>query len=394
MQALHLTAYTTISALGLGNAAAAAALRDMRGGLSRCDFEDVDLDTWIGRVAGVENAVIAGSLAAYDCRNNRLAAMALDTDGFADAVARARRRHGAARIGVFLGTSTSGILETEHAYRQLNADGSLPAGYRFRESHEIFSLTDFVRRRLELQGPALTVSTACSSSAKVFATAARHIQAGWCDAAVVGGADSLCQMTLYGFHSLQLVSALPCRPMDAQRDGISIGEAAAFALLERPADADAGVALLGYGESADGYHLSSPHPEGRGALEAMRAALDRAGLDATELDYVNLHGTGTPANDSAETRAVDALAGSGVPASSTKGWTGHTLGAAGATEAVFSALAIEGGFLPGTLNLDRPDPALAPLDLVRSSRAGAVRRVLSNSLGFGGSNCSLLLGGT
>jgi 3-oxoacyl-[acyl-carrier-protein] synthase-1 len=199
-------------------------------------------------------------------------------------------------------------------------------------------------------------------------------------------------MTLYGFHSLQLVSAQPCRPLDAQRDGISIGEAAAFALLERPADAEAGVALLGYGESADGYHLSSPHPDGRGALEAMRAALERAGLDADALDYVNLHGTGTPANDSAETRAVGALAGRGVPVSSTKGWTGHTLGAAGATEAVFGALAIEHGFLPGTLNLDTPDPALAPLDLIRSSRDATVRRVLSNSLGFGGSNCSLLLG--
>ncbi len=392
MQALHLTSYTTTSALGLGNGAAVAALRGMRGGLSSCDFEDVDLDTWIGRVAGVDEAPITGSLAAYDCRNNRLAAIALDADGFAEAVARARSRHGAARIGVFLGTSTSGILETEHAYRHRGADGALPPGYRFRETHEIFSLTDFVRRRLGLNGPALTVSTACSSSAKVFATAARHIQAGWCDAAVVGGADSLCQMTLYGFHSLQLVSAQPCRPLDVQRDGISIGEAAAFALLERPADAEAGVALLGYGESADGYHLSSPHPDGRGALEAMRAALERAGLDADALDYVNLHGTGTPANDSAETRAVDALAGRGVPVSSTKGWTGHTLGAAGATEAVFGALAIEHGFLPGTLNLDTPDPALAPLDLIRSSRDATVRRVLSNSLGFGGSNCSLLLG--
>jgi 3-oxoacyl-[acyl-carrier-protein] synthase-1 len=392
MQTLHLTGYTTISALGLGNTTAADALRGMRGGLSRCDFEDVDLDTWIGRVPGVDEAPISGRLAAYDCRNNRLAAMALDTDGFATIVARARQRHGSARIGVFMGTSTSGILETEHAYRRLNSDGSLPADYRFRENHEIFSLTDFVRRRLELQGPALTVSTACSSSAKVFATAARHIQAGWCDAAVVGGADSLCQMTLYGFHSLQLVSANPCRPLDVQRDGISIGEAAAFALLERPQDADAGVALLGYGESTDGYHLSSPHPEGRGALEAMRAALQRAGLDAAALDYVNLHGTGTPANDSAETRAVAALTGHGVPVSSTKGWTGHTLGAAGATEAVFSALAIEHGILPGTLNLDTPDPVLAPLDLIRSSRSGSVNHVLSNSLGFGGSNCSLLLG--
>lgn len=393
MPALHLTSYTTVSALGHGNAAAAAALRGMRGGLRVCDFEDVDLDTWIGRVDGVEEAPITGRLSAYDCRNNRLAAMALETDGFAEAVALARERHGAARIGVFLGTSTSGILETEHAYRRLGSDGSLPAEFRFRQTHEIFALTDFVRRRLGLAGPALTVSTACSSSAKVFATAARHIQAGWCDAAVVGGVDSLCQMTMYGFHSLQLVSTRPCRPLDAQRDGISIGEAAAFALLEPTALAAGAVALLGYGESSDAYHLSTPHPEGRGALAAMQAALGRARLETGALDYINLHGTGTPANDASEVRAVAALAGHGVPVGSTKGWTGHTLGAAGATEAVFAALAIEHGFVPGTLNLETPAPEFE-LDIVQPSRPATVRHVLSNSLGFGGSNCSLLLGAT
>ncbi|APZ42057.1 beta-ketoacyl-[acyl-carrier-protein] synthase family protein [Acidihalobacter ferrooxydans] len=389
MQPLHLTAYTATSALGHGNAAHADALRTMRGGLRPCDFEDVDLDTWIGRVTGIEDAPITGHLAAYDCRNNRLAALALEADGFAAAVADARRRLGAARIGVFLGTSTSGILETEHAYRRRKADGALPADYRFRESHEIFSLTDFVRRHLGLRGPALTLSTACSSSAKVFATAARHIQVGWCDAAVVGGVDSLCQMTLYGFHSLQLVSAEPCRPLDAQRNGLSIGEAGSFALLEA-APRDNAVALLGYGESADAYHIARPEPNGRGALEAMRAALTRAGLDAAGLDYVNLHATGTPANDSAESRALSALLDA-PPTSGTKGWTGHTLGAAGALEAVFCALSIEHGFLPGTLNLRTPDPAIG-LNLVRNSRTGAPRRVLSNSLGFGGSNCSLLLG--
>lgn len=237
----------------------------------------------------------------------------------------------------------------------------------------------------------MSVSTACSSSAKVFASAYRHIKAGWCDAAVVGGVDSLCFSTLYGFNSLGLVSNRPCRPWDAERSGMNIGEGAGFALLEKMDGGVAGVALLGYGESSDAYHMSSPHPEGTGAAAAMKSALAMAGVAADAIDYINLHGTGTRANDASEDRAVMKIFGGGTPCSATKGWTGHTLGAAGIIEILFALGSIERGFIPGTLNSKRPDPALSAGVLLQN-RAAPVRCVLSNSFGFGGTNCSLVLG--
>lgn len=386
---LILTAYSTVSALGHGRGVALDALLQGHSGLRRCDYEGADMETWIGRVDGIEDVVLPTALAPFACRNNRLAALGLESDGFATAVAAARARYGAARIGVFLGTSTSGIEATEQAYRRRGDEGGpLPADFDYRHTHNTFSVADFTRRYLGLAGPAQVISTACSSSAKVFAAASRHIRAGWCDAAVVGGVDSLCLTTLYGFNSLELVSRRPCRPWDAARDGINIGEAAGFALLEREGE---GVRLLGYGESSDAYHMSTPHPEGEGALRAMQAALDSAGLAARQIDYINLHGTATPSNDRAEDRAVMRLFAGEVPCSSTKGWTGHTLGAAGITEAIFCALAIEEGIVPGSLNTEQLDPELfAPI--VRTTRRQPVRIVMSNSFGFGGSNCALILG--
>jgi 3-oxoacyl-[acyl-carrier-protein] synthase-1 len=217
--------------------------------------------------------------------------------------------------------------------------------------------------------------------------------AGIIDAALVGGVDSLCLTTLYGFHSLQLTSRGPCRPFAADRDGISIGEGAAFALLERPGPASAlgRVALLGVGESSDAHHLSAPHPEGLGARIAMTAALAAAGVAPAQVDYLNLHGTATPSNDRAESLAVAGLLGTAVPCSSTKGATGHTLGAAGALEAVIAALALEGGYMPGGINTVEVDAALG-INYLTSTREVAPARILSNSFGFGGSNCSLLLG--
>ncbi|HEU5176737.1 MAG TPA: beta-ketoacyl synthase N-terminal-like domain-containing protein, partial [Burkholderiales bacterium] len=238
------------------------------------------------------------------------------------------------------------------------------------------------------EGPAMTVSTACSSSAKVFASAARYIEAGVIDAAVVGGVDSLCLTTMHGFTSLQLVSDEPCRPFDAVRKGMSIGEAAGFALVERGAGP---VSLLGYGETSDAYHMSTPQPEGEGALGSMKQALARAGLEPGDIDYVNAHGTATPANDRAEDRALVRLFGKRVPVSSTKGFTGHTLGAAGIVEAIVCFLAIEHGLLPATLNSSAIEPGLESLVLLEN-RAAPVRRALSNSFGFGGSNCSLVFG--
>jgi 3-oxoacyl-[acyl-carrier-protein] synthase-1 len=235
----------------------------------------------------------------------------------------------------------------------------------------------------------MTVSTACSSSAKVFAQATRAIAAGVCDAAVVGGVDSLALSTLYGFHSLGLLSHLPCRPFDAERDGISIGEAAGFALLD-PA-AESAVSLLGFGESCDAYHMSTPHPEGAGAKAAMRGALDRAGLAPQAIDYVNLHGTASRANDQIEDQAVVTILGAGRAAGSTKGWTGHTLGAAGVTEALLAIMALEDGWLPGTLNCRTVDPAMQ-CRIETASRPAVLRHAMSNSFGFGGNNCTLIFG--
>jgi 3-oxoacyl-[acyl-carrier-protein] synthase-1 len=392
---LQLTHFTAASCLGHGIEATLAALRAQQGGLAPCAFETVtDLATHIGEVAGLDQAPLPASLADYECRNNRLAYLGLQQDGFNAAVGAAAARHGRRRIGVLLGTSTSGILQTEQAYRRRDpATGALPDDFNYRTTHNTYSVADFVRTAFNLEGPAVVVSTACSSSAKVFASAARMIAAGLIDAAIVGGVDSLCLTTLYGFNSLELLSSEPCRPYDADRNGLSIGEAAAFILLERPADnldADA-VLLLGAGESSDAHHMSSPHPEGLGARMAMEAALMSAGLQPADIDYINLHGTATPSNDAAEGRAVAALFGNQVPCSSTKGATGHTLGAAGGLEAVISALALQHGFLPGGVNTRCVDPAI-PIQYLTANRERAPRRVLSNSFGFGGTNCSLILG--
>jgi len=392
LKSLVLTHCSVANPLGLGCSATFAALCNQRSGLRLNDFETVELETWIGRVDGLEDEPVAREFSDFDCRNNRLAQLGLSQDGFERAVARARGRYGAHRIAVLIGTSTSGIHETELAYRLRDPQtGALPSTLRYRYSHNVFSAADFVRRYLRLQGPAAAVSTACSSSAKVFASAQRLIETGLADAAVVGGIDSLCLTTLYGFGSLGLLSREPCRPCDIARSGISIGEAAGFVLLERPEESEGAVALVGYGESSDAYHMSSPHPEGEGAYLAMRDALCRSGLEPEEIGYVNLHGTGTPANDRTEDVALYRIFGNSVPCSSTKGWTGHTLGAAGVTEAIISSLCLEHGFIPRSLNTIEVDPALKSR-VALDSETRPLRYVLSNSFGFGGSNCSLIFG--
>ena len=394
MRPLLLSAFTATSCLGHGLAPTLAALRAERSGLAPCAFETVRLQTWVGEVAGVDDTTLPQGLAAFECRNNRLAWLALSQDGMAQAVAGAARRYGAGRVGVFLGTSTSGILESEIAYRHRDAHtGALPADFRYAGAHNTYSVAAFALQALRLAGPAVVISSACSSSGKVFASAQRAIESGLIDAALVGGVDSLCLTTLYGFHSLQLVSAAPCRPFDSARCGISLGEAAAFALLERApaAPAEEAVLLLGYGESSDAYHMSSPHPQGRGAREAMQKALAAAGVAPAEIDYINFHGTGTASNDESEARAVAAALGAQVAGSSTKGATGHTLGAAGALEAVICALALRAQLLPAGVNTTQVDPALEVNYQLRS-RAARLRYVMSNSFGFGGSNCSLIFG--
>jgi 3-oxoacyl-[acyl-carrier-protein] synthase-1 len=393
LQSLVITQFALASSLGLGASATMNALRTRRSGLVPCAFEDVDLDAYIAKVDALDAYRVRADLSAYDCRNNRLAQLCLEQDGFEQAVAVARKKYGASRIGVFLGTSTSGILQTELAYRHLDPQtGALPADFHYAETQNSYSLASFVTRYLALTGPSFVVSSACSSSAKVFANAQRMMAAGICDAAVVGGVDSLCLSTLYGFNSLGLVSRFPCRPYDADRDGISVGEGAGFVLLERAtADSPNAMYLLGVGESSDAYHMSTPHPEGLGAKMAMQRALQSAGLQAGEIDYINLHGTATKSNDASEGKAVAEVFSTSVPCSSTKGWTGHLLGAAGITEAAIAMLAVEHGFIPGSVNTQRLDPTIA-LDYRIENGEAKVERVLSNSFGFGGSNCSLVLG--
>lgn len=394
MSPLLLSHFTATSCIGRGLSATLASLQARRCGLKYCDFDTVELDTWIGEVDGVDREVLRPNLAAFDCRNNRLAHMGLRQDGFEEAVQAVAARLGRHRVGIFIGTSTSGILQTELAYRRRDpTTGALPADFIYATTHNTYSVADFVQHYFGLAGPAVVVSSACSSSAKVFASASRMLDAGLIDAAVVGGVDSLCLTTLYGFNSLGLVSSQPCRPFDVARNGISIGEAAGFALLERVPDhldSDA-VLLMGLGESSDAHHMSSPHPEGLGARLAMQDALKTARLAAADIDYINLHGTATQNNDAAEALAVAAVFGSATPCSSTKGATGHTLGAAGGIETVICALALQHGLLPGGVNTTQIDPALA-LNYLLDNRQQLVKRILSNSFGFGGTNCSVVLG--
>jgi len=393
MGPLVISRFCVANGLGSGAEAMLRALRGKLSGLAPCHFDTARIDTYIGSVPGLDDFRVRPDLRDYDCRNNRLAQLCLEQDGFAREIAAACDRYGAGRIGLYLGTSTSGLHATELAYRRRDPKtGALPADYRYAETQNAYSLGEFVRRYLGLAGPGFVVSSACSSSAKVLGTAARMIAAGICDAAVVGGVDSLCLMTLYGFHSLGLTSPGPCRPYDADRDGISIGEGGGFALLERADRVDSGaILLLGVGESSDAYHMSTPHPEGLGARIAMQQALDSAGLAPSDIDYINLHGTATKSNDASEDKAVFEVFGGRTPCSSTKGATGHLLGAAGITEAIVCILAIEHGLVPGSANTRRVDPSLKSNYLL-DGRDEKVTRALTNSFGFGGSNCSLVLG--
>ncbi len=385
---LAVSAYTAASALGHGLAAHALALGLGEGGLRPNDISSAPLSCWIGRVEGVEGAPLPAQLADWECRNNRLAWLGLCQDDFRGQVGAARERYGAHRIALMLGTSTSSIGATEEGYRRLDVDGRLPVDLRRPAIHAPHSLSAFVAAALDLRGPCLTVSTACSSSAKVFAGAERLIRLGLVDAAVVGGVDTLCDSVLFGFNALELVSPEPCRPFDAARAGISIGEAAGFALLERVDAAPAAPRLLGYGEATDAHHMSTPHPEGLGAERALRDALVRAGLRADQVDYINLHGTASLKNDEVEAALVGRTFGAHTRASSTKGLTGHTLGAAGILEAVITLLAMRDGVVPGNFGIRTPDPACGASFAWQTERR-ELRIALSNSFGFGGNNACL-----
>jgi len=396
LQPLNILAYTATTALGPGLHAQREGVRGLHSGLRRNDFGADPLPCWIGRVATVEDVQLPDHLAGFACRNNALAWLALNQDGILSALEALVSRHGASRIAVVMGTSTSSIGATEEAYTRLqrDADGNahIPPDLLRPRIHTPHSLGDFVQAATGLAGPCVTVATACSSSAKVFAQAARLINAGLADAALVGGVDTLCGSVLFGFNALQLVSPDPCQPFDARRVGLSLGEAGGYAVLERAGAGPAtALQLRGYGESSDAHHMSAPHPQGLGARLAMQTALQRAGIEPGEVGYLNLHGTSTPANDSIEATAVAALFPATLHASSTKGWTGHTLGAAGIVESALALLALSDGLLPGTLNSEIPDQACGPQ--IRFDNAQAdIHYAMNNSFGFGGNNCSLVFG--
>jgi 3-oxoacyl-[acyl-carrier-protein] synthase-1 len=384
-------ASTVVHAAGRGVDALWDAACHARSALRPNPLSWSDLDCWLGEVPGVQDARLPEQLAAWDCRNNRLAWLALQDESFRDAITDAVHRYGKSRIGIVLGTSTSGIQTTETAYSARRERGAWPINFDYRKIHSLEATARFTNEVLGLGGPITTISTACSSSAKAFLTARRWIDAGWIDAAVVGGVDSLCLSTLYGFNSLQLLSADPCRPFDARRNGISIGEAAGFVLLAREL---ASVMLSGAGESSDAWHMSAPHPEGEGAQAAMNEALKEARLEPRDIGYVNAHGTATPANDRAEAAAMRAVFGPrGVPVSSTKGITGHTLGAAGIVEAIMTAKVLQEKVLPPNVNCETVDQAL-DIDLVSAPRESNIRHAMSNNFGFGGSNCTLIFSRT
>jgi 3-oxoacyl-[acyl-carrier-protein] synthase-1 len=381
---LAITAFTATCAAARGRDALARALIARTGGLRANDFNE--LPCWIGRVAGLEEATLPAQWGYWESRNHRLAWLGLHQDGFVERARAALERHGAARVALILGTSTSSIGETEIAYRERDTDGHLPESQRASGVHHPHALAAFVQHVLGLAGPCLTIATACSSSAKVFASAERLLRAGLADAAIVGGVDTLCGSVLYGFDSLELVSREPCRPFDVARSGLSLGEAAGFALLEHIDVEQRAPRLVGYGESADAHHMSAPHPQGLGAQVAVQEALARAGIAPRDVDYINLHGTASRQNDEVEAALIARMFPATTLASSSKGWTGHALGAAGILETVIALLAIERGFVPGTLNTQTLDVACGP-QIQIDNRDRGVRVALSNSFGFGGNNC-------
>ncbi|MFE8711109.1 beta-ketoacyl-[acyl-carrier-protein] synthase family protein [Aeromonas allosaccharophila] len=382
---LYIHAYSLINALGRGKDEVSAALEAWRTrGTSPLDGERWTLvDGRTSPVGRVHHPLPAATIAPYDSRNNRLLLAALAD--IEDEVNAAIARVGSQRVALVLGTSTSGIGEAEVAVAASVRGEALPPQFDYVQQ-ELGSPSLFLAAHLGIEGPAMTISTACSSSARAFITARRLLASGQADVALVGGADSLCGLTLNGFDSLESLSEQRCHPFAAGRDGINIGEGAALFLVSRE---PAPLALLGDGESSDAWHISAPHPQGEGAERAMRMALTRAGLEAEQVGYVNAHGTATRLNDEMESRALARLFPNKVPVSSTKELTGHTLGAAGATEAALCCLLIERGQqLPP--QGETADPALAPISLVQEQ--GPVDIIMSNSFAFGGNNVSLIFG--
>lgn len=329
---------------------------------------------------------LAGGKSSADTFCNRLADHCLNEMGAA--VDREKARVGADRIAVIVGTSTSGVREVGKAFSLHEKKDKWPENFRFGE-HELGDVAAHVARRIGAGGPAYGISTACTSGAKALASAARLIQTGLCDVVIAGGVDSLCDLTLNGFSSLDSLPESICNPFSINRRGITLGEGAAlFILSAQPSD----ICLAGWGESADAHHISAPDPEGVGAMLAMRTALDRAGCRPQDIGYLNLHGTGTKLNDQMEALAVSEVFGADLPCSSSKPMTGHMLGAAGACEAAFTIMALTEGRLPAHIWDGEYDPALTPIRLVADAgETTNAKRAMSSSYAFGGNNIALIL---
>ncbi len=330
----------------------------------------------------------------YDCKNNRMLLAALEQ--IKPTVNTMIKQFGAARIGIVLGTSTSGVRNTELALAAVTETGRKPAEFHYKQQ-QLGAGADFLANYLSLKGPAYAVSTACSSSGKAFASARRLIALDLCDAVIVGGADSLCRFTVHGFDALESVSAGLCKPFGKHRDGINLSEAVSLFVLSRE---QGPVELQGIGASSDAYHFSAPDPEAGAVISAMQTALTEAGKSADQIDYINLHGTATPLNDAMESKAITAIFSADQAISSTKGMTGHALGAAAALELGMCWQMLnnddESGLLLPNINEDELDPALPELNFVsKNQRLG--RKIMacqSNSFAFGGNNVSIVIGRT
>ena len=387
-----ITAYALSRGLGRTTDEVFQALRDKRRGLREVPFE-IPFEAITGTVPGGPLPPLPEPFRDRESRTARLTALGFR--GIEADVLAAREHWGPERVAIVLGTSTGGIDRTEYAHFDWFGRGApeppaLPADYDYPKQHPFHAFEDLVAEMAGLEGPRFVVSTACSSSAKVFSSARRLLELGLADAVLVGGVDGLCNTTVRGFNSLGVMASEPCRPFGAERPGMNVGEGAAFLLLERPGRAPARAWLRGVGETSDAYHMSSPEPEGRGALAAMEQALAEGGVRPEQIGYVNAHGTGTKYNDAAESKALHTLFGDGTPVVSTKAYTGHTLGACGAVEAIFSILALEEGWIPAGLGATPRDPEVhiaIPDDILRQD----MRFVLSNAFAFGGNNASLLL---
>lgn len=385
---IRLLDYQSTSAAGINVAELREAIDAQRSGLRRNDIAGSNLLTWIGRVSGIDDI----ELGEWQSRNNALAKLGYEQGNIRANVEGLKAQYRPSRMGVVMGSSTSSIDRTETAYQNLE-DGALANEFKQRNVHNPHAPSLFVAQLSGITGPAMTINTACSSSAKVFATGARWLEAGLVDAVLVGGVDTLCLSVLHGFDSLQLVSENQCKPLDENRDGINLGEASGYAILVRANEGhnDSSIRLLGYGESSDAHHMSHPHPDGLGARLAMQKAMGMASVSPAQIDYINLHGTSSRANDLIEGQLIGSLFPKTTQVSSTKAWMGHTLGAAGITEALIAVDALYRGVIPGSKNLEELDNELS-ISVQADNIERDMNYVMSNSFGFGGNNCCLVFG--